>query len=175
MPGAVVTYDQHGHLRLDEVPLEKILKLEIQRRFEERGENLAIVDRTVGYELRSAAPIPFDIDYTRTLGYGAARALLSESDGSLPLEGGLICLKGSRLKVLPFDELRDPETGRTRVRLVDITGESYIVAREYMIRLEKSDMDNPEMIDCLAQTAKMTVNEFTNRFASVIDLAGAMR
>ena len=30
---------------------------------------------TLGYELRCMAPIPFDIDYTRTLGYGAVRFL----------------------------------------------------------------------------------------------------
>ena len=32
-----------------------------------------IVDKDLGYELRSADPIPFDAEYTRDLGYGAAR------------------------------------------------------------------------------------------------------
>ena len=38
-----------------------------------------IVDQTLGYELRSAPPIPFDIDYTRTLGHGAVKFLISSS------------------------------------------------------------------------------------------------
>ena len=37
---------------------------------------------------------------------------------------------------MPFEELLDPETGRTRVRLVDTEAEHYRVARDYMIRLE---------------------------------------
>ena len=37
LPGVEVNYDQHGHIRLEEIPLEKILKREIQNRFEERG------------------------------------------------------------------------------------------------------------------------------------------
>ena len=53
-------------------------------------------------------PFPFDIDYTRTLGYGAARALLSEPSDQYPEKGGLICLVGSDIKVMPFDEMRDP-------------------------------------------------------------------
>ena len=80
LPGVVPSYDQHGHIRLEEIPLEKILKRKVQERFKERGETLNIVDRTIGYELRSASPIPYDVDYTRTLGYGAVRALLEQTE-----------------------------------------------------------------------------------------------
>ena len=172
-PGVEVSQDQHGHLRLGEIQLEKILKRAIQKRFEDRGEVLPIIDSTVGYELRSYAPIPFDIDYTRTLGFGAARALLSEPSEQFPERGGLICLVGGDIKVMPFDQLRDPETGRTRVRTVDVEGESYMVARKYMIRLEKSDLDDEVMKRRLADAAGMTPSEFVNRFGSVVELAGA--
>ena len=37
--------------------------------------------------------------------------------------GGLVYLKNRHLQVMPFEELRDPATGRTRVRLVDIRSE----------------------------------------------------
>ena len=173
-PGVEVSRDQHGHLRLGEIQIEKILKRAIQKRFEDRGETLPIIDSTVGYELRSYAPIPFDIDYTRTLGYGAARALLSEPSEQYPEHGGLICLVGGDIKVLPFDQLRDPETGRTRVRTVDVEGESYQVARKYMIRLEKSDLADNEMKRRLAEAAEMTPDEFGERFARVVELAGAV-
>jgi 6-phosphofructokinase 1 len=170
IPGVEVERDPHGHIRLGEIPLATILKREIQRRFKERGEKMTIVDVTLGYELRCAPPIPFDIDYTRTLGYGAVRFLLSEPKDDKVKEGGMVCLVGGRLEILPFDELRDPVTGRTKVRLVDINSEHYKVAREYMIRLEREDLENPEMLAKLAAAAKMTPEEFKKKFAHVVGL-----
>ena len=38
LPGVEISHDQHGHLRLEEIPLEKVVKREILRRFAERGE-----------------------------------------------------------------------------------------------------------------------------------------
>ena len=173
LPGVEIAHDQHGHLRLEEIPLEKVVKREIVRRFAERGEKLAVVDRTIGYELRSAAPVPFDIDYTRTLGYGAVKFLLSDP-GSKPAPdlirgpgqaAGMVCLRDGRVALLPFDEMRDPATGRTRVRMVDISSESYQVARHYMTRLEKADLQQPDVLARLAAAAAMSPQDFTRRFA----------
>ena len=36
-----------------------------------------MIDKDLGYELRCADPIPFDAEYTRNLGYGAVKFLLS--------------------------------------------------------------------------------------------------
>ena len=173
LPGVVVNYDQHGHIRLDEIPLDTILKREIQNRFKERGEALGIVERTIGYELRSASPIPFDVDYTRTLGHGAVRVLLSASADNTGADDGLVCLEDGQVKVVPFEELRDPITRRTRVRRVDIHSESYHVARDYMIRLEKEDLADPDMKLRLATAAKMSPDEFERRFAPVVGFSGA--
>ena len=82
----------------------------------------------------------------------------------------MVCLDSGRIRVLPFDELRDPETGRTEIRLVDIHSEHYRVAREYMIRLERSDLENPEMLAKLASAAKMTPEQFKARFAQAAGL-----
>ena len=172
LPGVVVNYDQHGHIRLDEIPLDTILKREIQNRFKERGEALGIVERTIGYELRSASPIPFDVDYTRTLGHGAVRVLLSASADNKGADDGLVCLEDGQVKVVPFDDLRDPITQRTRVRQVDIHSESYHVARDYMIRLEKGDLADLDMKLRLATAAKMSPDEFERRFAPVVGLSG---
>ena len=174
LPGVEVNYDQHGHIRLDDIPLEKVLKREILHRFKERGEAIGIVDRTIGYELRSASPIPFDVDYTRTLGHGAVRALLSATEEGKSTDSGLVCLENGRTKIVPFEELRDPVTQRTKVRRVDIDSESYQVARDYMIRLEKEDLADPEMKLQLATAAKMTPDEFEARFAHVVELAGTV-
>ncbi len=172
MPGVEVSKDQHGHLRLGDVQLEKALRREVQRRFAERGQDLAIIDSSVGYELRSYPPIPFDIDYTRSLGYGAARFLLDGADDGA--SGGMICLVGGKIETLPFSQLRDPETGRTRVRTVDIHGEGYRVARKYMIRLEKADLADPEMLGNLSKEARMSPKEFVQRFGGVVELAGSL-
>ena len=170
IPGVEVEYDEHGNLRLGEIPLATILKREVQRLFGELGERISIVDVTLGYELRCAPPIPFDIDYTRTLGYGAVRFLLTEPEDELLRYGGMVCLESGHLRVLPFEELRNPDTGRTRVRLVDIQSEHYRVARGYMIRLERHDLEDPEMQGKLAEAAKITPDAFRRRFASTAGL-----
>ena len=173
IPGVEVSRDQHGHLRLGDIQLEKALRREIQRRFSSRGENLQIVDSNVGYELRSYPPIPFDIDYTRSLGYGAARFLLTGLDRASDATGGLICLVNGRIEALPFNQLRDPSTGRTKVRTVDINGDGYRIARKYMIRLEKSDLEDSNMCRKLAKEAGVSPDAFANRYRGVVELAGA--
>ena len=168
LPGVEIAHDQHGHLRLEEIPLEKVVKREILRRFAERGEKLAIVDRTIGYELRSAAPVPFDIDYTRTLGYGAVKFLLSDPGSRPGQAAGMVCLRDGRIDLLPFDDMRDPATGRTRVRMVDVSSTSYQVARHYMTRLEKADLQQPDVLDKLAAAAATSPQDFAHRFAHVV-------
>jgi len=170
--GSEMGYDAYGNLRLGDIPLATVIKRDIQQRFALRGEKLTVADVTLGYELRCARPIPFDIDYTRTLGYGATHFLLSEAADERLRHSGLVCLDSGRLHVLPFDEIRDAVTGRTRARLVDIGSEHYEVAREYMIRLEPPDLQDPKMLGKLAAAANMTPEEFERAFAHVASLSG---
>ncbi len=168
MAGVEVAYDPYGHISLADIPLAHLLKQGVQKRFAERKDRISLVEVTLGYELRCSRPIPFDIDYTRTLGYGAVRFLTTDaSDGRLG-NGGFVCLEGSRLEVLPFDDLRDPVTGRTRVRLVDVNAEHYTVARDYMIRLERDDLEDQRQLQRLADVAKVTPQEFKRAFAGVL-------
>lgn len=168
IPGVTVERDPHGHIRLSEIPLATILKREVQKRFAQRGEKLNIIDVTLGYELRCARPIPFDIDYTRTLGYGAVRFLLGDFEKHL--SGGMICVESGRIRVLPFEELIDPSTGRTKVRMVDINSEHYRVVRGYMIRLTKKDLSDTNMLAKLSSAAKMNPDEFLKRFSWVAQI-----
>jgi 6-phosphofructokinase 1 len=171
--GSEMGYDAYGNLRLGDIPLATIIKRDIQQRFAQRGEKLSVADVTLGYELRCARPIPFDIDYTRTLGYGAIRFLLSEPADERLRYGGLVCVDDGRLHVLSFDEIQDPVTGRIRARLVDTDSEHYNVAREYMIRLEARDLQDPKMLSKLAAVANMTPAEFERTFAHVTSLNGS--
>jgi ATP-dependent phosphofructokinase / diphosphate-dependent phosphofructokinase len=168
MPGVEMVYDPYGHIRLGEIPLTTILKRQVQERFAARQDKLSIVDVTLGYELRCAEAIPFDVDYTRTLGYGAVRFLMSEPNDKRLRHAGFICLEGGRLNVLPFDDLRDPATGRIRIRVVDVRSEHYHVARKYMIRLEQSDLDDQTMRAKLAASAHMSPKEFENTFNAAV-------
>jgi 6-phosphofructokinase len=170
--GGEMGYDAYGNLRLGDIPLATVIKRDIQQCFAQRGEKLTVADVTLGYELRCAPPIPFDIDYTRTLGYGAIHLLLSEPAGERLRYGGLVLLDSGRLDLLPFDEIQDAVTGRTHARLVDIDSEHYKVAREYMIRLEPSDLQDPEMLAKLAAAANLTTEEFEKTFAHVTSLSG---
>ena len=73
-----------------------------------------------------------------------------------------------KLMPLPFGSFQDPETGRPRIRVVNVTTESYRVAREYMIRLEREDFEDPEKLSALANTAQMTPNDFRERYEYVV-------
>ncbi|MGH8071917.1 MAG: diphosphate--fructose-6-phosphate 1-phosphotransferase [Candidatus Entotheonellia bacterium] len=168
MPGVEMVYDPYGHIRLGEIPLTTLLKRQVQDHFAARHDTHSIVDVTLGYELRCAQAIPFDVDYTRTLGYGAVRFLLSEPADGRTRQAGFICLEGGHLNVLPFDDLRDTTTGRVRIRVVDVRSEHYHVARKYMIRLEQSDLDDAEMRTKLAAAAHMTPNEFLSAFGAAV-------
>jgi ATP-dependent phosphofructokinase / diphosphate-dependent phosphofructokinase len=168
MPGVEMVYDPYGHIRLGEIPLTTILKRQVQEHFAARHDQLSIVDVTLGYELRCAQAIPFDVDYTRTLGYGAVRFLLSEPRDGRLRQAGFICLEGGHLNVLPFEDLCDPATGRIRIRVVDVGSEHYHVARKYMIRLEQCDLEDAEMCAKLAAAAHMTPDEFRSAFGAAV-------
>jgi 6-phosphofructokinase 1 len=152
--------DDHGHVRLSELPLGNVLKNELKRRFAARGITSKLVAKDIGYELRCADPIPFDSEYTRDLGYGAARTILEGGGNSM------ITRQNGKIVAMPFSELMDPKTGRTRVRLVDVSSESYEVARQYMIRLGPSDLADPLWAKALADAGHTTVADLRERFGA---------
>ncbi len=154
--------DEVGRIRLSEIQLGRIMSDMVKKSLEARGVHMTIVHKTIGYELRAADPVPYDIEYTRDLGYGAVRFLLNGGTGSM------ITLDEGRLRPVSFVEMADPASGKTKVRLVDIRSEAYEVGRKYMIRLEKEDFE-PRAIEALAKAAKMTVPEFRKRFEYLIN------
>jgi 6-phosphofructokinase 1 len=151
--GVRITHDTYGHLRLAEVDLAYVLKALVEHRFAARNTALTIVHKNIGYELRSAPPIAFDCEYVRTLGYGAVEFLLNPNSETKALTGALVCLVEGRLNYLDFAGLQDSQSGKTKVRPVDIYTPSYKVAREYMIRLEREDFADEEKLRQLAQAA----------------------
>jgi len=168
--GRELPVDAAGQPRLSDVPLGWLIKQELDERFRNRGDRTQLVGHTLGYELRSAPPSPFDMSFTRDLGHGSVRLLLDES---LDLSRGvMVALDQGHLVAVPFDELIDPATKRTRIRVVDLSSYTYRVARAYMIRLEKSDFQSPQMLSSLAREAKMSENDFRRRYQPMVETVG---
>jgi 6-phosphofructokinase 1 len=153
-----VERDDHGHVRFAEIDLARKVKAEVQGRLSGRGIRVTITNKNVGYELRCADPISFDAEYCRDLGHGAVRCLL---DGN---SGAMVSIQGGHLVPIPFDDLKEPTTGKTKVRLVNIDSEGFRVARAYMIRLEGEDFVHAAWVDRLAEAAALTPGAFRARF-----------
>lgn len=146
--------DEHGHIRYSELDFGQILKQTVLAEVERLGIKVTIVDKEIGYELRCAAPIAYDIDYARSLGYEAFQ-FLQRGDS-----GAMISLQDNQAVPLYFDDIKDPVTGKTRVRKVNVASVHYRIARGFMLRLEKEDLADPG----LANAYKMTLEEFQKRY-----------
>jgi 6-phosphofructokinase 1 len=153
-----VERDAHGHLRIADVNIGEVLKAQVLKRIAAFGVKATIVAKNIGYELRCADPIPFDMEYTRDLGYCAAKYLLAGGNAAV------IALEGGHFTPIPFDRLVDGATARARVRLVDVTSTRYAIARRYMIRLRQDDFEDPHELAKLAATAHVTLPEFRSEF-----------
>jgi 6-phosphofructokinase 1 len=155
-----VSRDAYGHVRLADVPLGSVLRDAVRKRLDDLGIEMTVVNKDIGYELRCAKPVPFDVEYTRTLGYGAVRYLLRGGSGAL------IALSGGRVTPVTLADLQDPQTGRVRVRMVDIDTEGYEVACSYMIRLEAADLTEPRLSQLAALTT-LSPADFRTAFGPV--------
>jgi 6-phosphofructokinase 1 len=154
-----VEKDDHGHIRFAEIDLARKVKVEIEGRFKQRGIRITIGNKNIGYELRCCDPIAFDMAYCRELGNAAIRFLLGGGSSAM------VSIQNGLMVPLLFDEIRDPTTGKTRVRNVDPTSENYRVAREYMIRLNYKDFEDSEWVEKLAQAGNMSVEDLKRRFS----------
>jgi 6-phosphofructokinase 1 len=154
--------DAFGHIRLANINLGSILSDVLTHRLSERDIDVKFREIKLGYELRCADPVPFDIEYTRDLGYGAVRFL---ADGG---SNAMVVIENNQRQFVPFEQMRDVETGRTKVRNVDVNSESYLVARRYMQRLTKKDFDDRADVERLAGAANCTPEEFVAEFGPLV-------
>ena len=159
-----VERDAHGHVRLAEVNIGEILKAGVQSRLNDFGVKTTIAAKNIGYELRCADPVPMDLEYTRDLGYCAAKYLLEGGNAAM------ISMQGGHFVPIPFSEMIDSQTGRTRVRLVNINSTRYAIARRYMIRLRRDDFEDPKELAKFAATAGLSLQDFRKQFEYLIEL-----
>ncbi len=157
-----VPRDDHGNIRLAEIPLGDMLKQKVVADLDVLGLKTTIIAKDIGYELRCQPPISYDREYTRYLGFSAVKFLVAGGTGAM------IMLKDGKSLPIKFSDLLDPKTGKTRIRVVDIDADDYLMARRYMIRLEKEDMEG-EALKKLAATAKMPADDFKKRFCVSVE------
>lgn len=159
-----VERDAHGNVRIAEVNIGEILKAEVANRLKDFGMKPTLVAKNIGYELRCADPIPLDMEYTRDLGYCAAKYILGGGNAAM------ISMQGGHFVPIPFGEMLDPQTGRARVRAVDIYSERYAIARSYMLRLKREDFSDPRELAKLAATCGRSLQQFRDEFEYLMDI-----
>ena len=158
-----VERDAHDNIRLAEISFGEILKSRVQARLKEFQIKTTIVAKNIGYELRCADPIPYDMEYCRDLGFMASKFLF---DGG---SGALISIQNGKFVPLYFKKILDSKTKKMRVRMVDTSSESYHVAYRYMIRLKPEDFEDPHELAKYAATANVSLDEFRKQFSYIVE------
>jgi 6-phosphofructokinase 1 len=154
--------DAHGNVRIAEVNIGEILKAQVQARLRKFNIKTTIVAKNIGYELRCADPVPYDMEYTRDLGYCATKYLLSGGNAAM------VSLQGGHFVPVPFADMLDPKTGKAKVRLVDTLSTRYAIARRYMIRLRRDDFEDAHELAKFAATCGLHLQEFRDEFEYLI-------
>ncbi|HQU71104.1 MAG TPA: 6-phosphofructokinase, partial [Calditrichia bacterium] len=157
-----VERDAHGHIRLAEVNFGDILKNAVRKRLENLGLKTTIVEKNVGYELRCADPIPFDMEYTRDLGFCAAQFILNDGNAAM------VSIQEGRFVPMYFKDILDPKTNKTKVRMVDVQSESFFIARRYMLRLNQADFEDHHELAKIAATCNKSIDAFRKEFEYLI-------
>jgi 6-phosphofructokinase len=156
-----VDRDAQGNIRVTEIDLGRKVNNEVTLRLEKRGIKVSVVNKTIGYELRCAAPLPMDAEYARDLGFAAVRHLVGSGGGAV------ITIQAGAPRPVPLADCVDPVVGSGRQRRVDVTSENYQVARAYMVRLEKADFADDAAVAALARAGGFEPDEFRRHFAGL--------
>lgn len=131
--------DEHGNAVLGDVRIGELLAAAIEREYERQtGVRKKIRAKQIGYETRCAEPGAFDVMLGSQLGVGAYRAIMEED-----LTGMMVSVRDQLdLKYVPFDELIDPETFKTRIRFIQRDSDFYRLARSLEYQ-QLSHLDTP--------------------------------
>jgi 6-phosphofructokinase len=160
-----VERDEHGHIRLSEVNFSDILKKALRSNLRDLGIDVRLINKDLGYELRCADPIAFDIDYTRSLGEAAVEFLLQGGSNAT------VSIQQNQVVPIPFDQMMDPETGRTEVRQVNVDSFTYRSAYRFMIRLKPENAGDHMLLARMATQTNLSLDEFKARFGYLIGIA----
>ena len=160
-----VERDEHGHIRLADVNFADVLKKMLGENLKSLGVQSKLVDKELGYELRCAAPIAYDIDYTRSLGEAAVDFLLSGGSDAT------ITLQQNQVVPIPTETMMDPATGRTEVRMVNVDSFTYRSAYKFMLRLKPQHAQDDLHWARLAMQTNLTPDAFKARYGYLVGIA----
>ena len=79
----------------------------------------------------------------------------------------MVSIQNGRCTPIPFKQMVDPVSGRANVRMVDITAQSYQIARQYMIRLSEEDFKDSVALGRCAALTGLSPEAFRRRFQPV--------
>jgi 6-phosphofructokinase 1 len=150
--------DEHGHIRLAEVPLGKVLREAVMASLAARGVKVTVGEKDVGYELRCGYPTAFDRDYTRDLGVGAVDTLLAGTSAVL------ITRQAAQIVPVPFGDIIDPKTKKSRVRGVDTSSGSYRNALALQERVTAEDLADEKTLAAMAAAANLSPEQARERY-----------
>lgn len=119
--------DDLGRIRYAQIELSDVLLPPLIQKCRLAGIELPISPKNIGYELRCEAPVSFDVEYTKFLGWGAVKLLMEGHSGFL------VTKNYDSLGFVPLSELAN-EDGSIRARTVDLGSDLYKIARSFMIR-----------------------------------------
>ena len=157
----IMDRDNMGRIKYLDTNFGHLLKETLVGKLSEKGVDAEIVHKRIGYELRSADPIPFDVDYTRKLGYCAVKYLLGGGDGAL------VYIRRGRMQATPFPKLVDRKTDSMKVRYVDTNTEAYEVSQKYMIKITPEDLENAKSLENLSRHTSLMSSEFGEYFSRI--------
>jgi len=117
--------DEMGRIKFEDVALEYLVLNQLKILTKNAGLDINFRGHNLGYELRCADPIPFDIEYTKFLGFGAIKFLLEG------LTGVMIVRDFEELSYINLKDISD-ENGVIQSRSVDLNSDMYKIAKEFM-------------------------------------------
>jgi 6-phosphofructokinase len=131
------TTDDHGNIALGAAQVGKLVAAEMAKAYARHtGRAMKVQAKQIGYETRCTPPIAFDVMLGSQLGVGACRAIVEEG-----LTGHMVSVRDQlQLVYVPFDELIDPATLKTRIRFIKSDSDFYRLARS----LEYQQSSPPE-------------------------------
>ena len=156
--------DEHDHVRLAEVNLGDVVKAHVAlAACRSSGLDTGLVTKDIGYELRCADPIPFDMEYTRDLGYCAAQYALDGGTDAM-VDAGQRPLRADAVQrdARPDDRSHPGPPGGYAVRAVPDRAGLY--GPPEAARTSRM----PRRLARLASVVRQTPEEFEARFGYLV-------
>ena len=153
-----VNYSDDGQIIYDDADLSRAICRELKKRFKRKGIAMKFASRKIGYELRSVKPNSYDAVYANELGYGAVEGLRKKHSNCI------VVRVNDGLQYRSFRSMMDPKTGRINYKKVDVNSTQYKICKTFTSQINSDDFKDQEKIKKLTEVAKMSINEFSQRF-----------